>query len=269
MIFRLIALDVDGTLLNDDHMLTERTKHAVRSAAEAGAVIVLCTGRGPDNSLPVMRELGIDGHLIGHNGAVTVRTSDLSVGHQYPFEPRQVEPVVRYCRERGIHYDLCTPFRLYIDRELEEPVRQMYRDYMIEPETTEDVLRLTELPVKMTMFADPATLDRLEDDWRGTEFPLRFIRSDARFIDVMHPEANKGNALRRLAESMGIGREQILAVGNYYNDLEMIRFAGIGVAMGNAPEIVKRAADIVAPANNEDGVSWALLRYGLHIRQSF
>lgn len=264
MTYKLIALDVDGTLLNDRNELTERTKRTIRSVHEAGAIVVLCTGRPPANTLPLMEELGLEGIVITHNGATTIRTSDHAVLHQYPFDVRLVEPVVRYCRANGIHYDICTPFHLFTESELDDMKLDMYLRFGIEPQSVEDALGFGEKIVKLTAVGDNEQhFDRMELEWRELARPLVVTRSDKHFIDVMHPDATKGAALQKLAESRGIRREEVLAIGNYFNDVEMIRYAGLGIAMGNSPDGVKAEADAVTGTNNDDGVHEALTRYVL------
>lgn len=261
MKYRLIALDVDGTLLNDRYEMTGRTKRAVRAAHEAGAVIVLCTGRSPVNTLPLMAELGLEGPLITHNGAVTIHSADRRIIHQYPFAVEQLRELVQYCRQRGVHLDVCSPFNLYVEEDLSDDVEAMYRKFMLDPVRVDDVLELSETPVKFTIFGEKERIDLVEREWRKLQLPLTVLRSGDCFIDVMHPEATKGNALGRLAESLGVERSDVIAIGNYYNDVEMIRFAGLGIAMDNSPDDVKRAADFVTVSNNEDGVSLALARF--------
>jgi Cof subfamily protein (haloacid dehalogenase superfamily) len=263
MNYKLIALDVDGTLLNDQYELTEVTKRTVRDVYEAGATIVLCTGRSPVNTMPLMEELGLQGTLITHNGAATVRSTDKRIVHQFPFAIDQLSDVVQYCRDRQVHLDVCTPFHLYVEGELSDAEAAMYRKFMLEPTRMDDVLALDEAPVKFTVFGDKQTMNRVEEDWRNMRLPLTVLRSGDFFLDIMHPEATKGNALRRLADSLGIERSQVMAIGNYFNDTEMIRFAGLGIAMDNSPEEVKREADAVTASNNEDGVHLALRRYCL------
>ncbi|PYI56478.1 Cof-type HAD-IIB family hydrolase [Paenibacillus flagellatus] len=264
MNYRLIALDVDGTLINDRYELTERTKRTVRDVHRAGATIVLCTGRSPVNTLPLMEELGLEGTLITHNGAATIRSSDREIVHEFPFTVAELGELVRYCRERRIHMDVCSPFRLFVEGEPGETEAAMYRKFMLEPTVVDDVLSLPEPPVKFTIFGEPETMDRVETDWAAMKGALNVIRSGDRFIDVMHAEATKGNALKRLAESLGIDRSQVMAIGNYFNDVEMIRFAGLGIAMDNSPDGVKREADAVTASNNDDGVHEALVRYVLN-----
>ncbi|GAA3400792.1 Cof-type HAD-IIB family hydrolase [Paenibacillus hodogayensis] len=264
MTYRLIALDVDGTLLNDRYELTADTVETVRAVHEAGATIVLCTGRSPVNSLPLMEQLGLEGTLITHNGAATIRSTDRQVVHEYPFETEQLRPLVAYCRERRVHLDMCTPFELYVETELGEREAAMYGKFMLTPQRIGNILELGRAPVKFTVFGDKDVMDRVEADWLGMSLPLSVLRSGDLFIDVMHPQATKGSALRSLAESLGIERSEVMAIGNYFNDVEMIRFAGLGIAMDNSPEGVKAEADAVTASNNEEGVRQALVRYCLN-----
>lgn len=260
--YKLIALDVDGTLLTDDHQLTPATKDALNRVRQLGAHIVLCTGRSPSITMPIMEELGLEGLMITHNGAATVDVSDNRVLHRYSFALEEVRPVLDYCRREGIHFDLNTEFHLYVE-ELSEEALETYRKYGLEPTRVDDIAAVGNTFLKSTLAAPPEKLDQLERDWPTLGCSLNMLRSDAVFIDLMHPDANKGNALKQLADILGIRREEVLAIGNYFNDIDMIRFAGTGIAMGNSPEEVRRAADDVTLSNSEDGVAVALYKYVL------
>jgi len=260
--YRLIALDVDGTLLNDRDELSRATIEAVQKAVEAGAHIVLCTGRGPAGAIPVRDRLGLKGPVITHNGAATVDSGSRSVMTEYAFDIGEVMSVIRYCRTRSLHCDVSSVWDLFADRAGEEE-REMYRIYGVEPVMVPDLADVNRQLVKMTIFGSSAEMDRVERDWPTLHCRLSIIRSGERFIDIMHPQASKGNALCKLAADMGVDRSQVMAVGNYYNDLGMLEFAGLGVAMANSPEDFKRKADAVTLDNNEDGVAHALYRYVL------
>jgi Cof subfamily protein (haloacid dehalogenase superfamily) len=260
--YRIIALDIDGTLLNDAHQLTEVTKEAVRAARSKGAVIVLCTGRGPFNAIPVMEELELDGTLITHNGAVTVLHPSNEVLHQFEFAIEQVHPLIDYARKHNIHFDVCKAFDIYYDRCGTE-AETMYREFGIEPNRVKDIRALTFPLVKMTFFGRPEQMDRVQRDWPTFNIPLHLIRSGRRFIDIMHPDASKGNALKVLAEGWGVEQSAVMAIGNYYNDAAMIEYAGRGIAMDNSPDDLKKLADEVTLTNNENGVAAALRKYGL------
>jgi hydroxymethylpyrimidine pyrophosphatase-like HAD family hydrolase len=103
-------------------------------------------------------------------------------------------------------------------------------------------------------------MDATQDEWARWSYGLLMNRSDRTFIDLQHPEATKGLALKRLAELRGLNRREVLAIGNYYNDIGMLQYAGWGVAVANSPEEVRRAADEVTVSNNEDAVAVVLER---------
>ncbi|TVY08325.1 HAD family phosphatase [Paenibacillus cremeus] len=262
MKYRLIALDVDGTLLNDDYELTAVTKQTLRQLQEAGVKIVLCTGRGPANAVPILEQLEMEGVLITHNGAATIETPGPKLLHQYSFTVDEVTAIVRHCREHQVHFDVCTALDMYVETVGEQEAK-MYNKYMVSPEIVTDVLTMSEPIVKLTMFGSEQQMDEAERELARLTLPesLTWIRSGVYFIDVMSKAVSKGNALRALARQWQIEPEAIVAMGNYYNDVDMIRFAGLGIAMMNSPEEVKQAADFVTASNNEDGVHLALLKH--------
>lgn len=255
--YDLIALDVDGTLLTDEHILLAEVKDAVREAAFAGADIVLCTGRGPMGTFPVLEELELSGIMITHNGAATIRSEDREVLFQYDMDNRYLMEVIHYCRDKRIHFDLSTAFGMFVESVTEE-VRHMYEQHKVEPVMNSFDEYLPDGMVKLTLFGSKEQMDDTQSYWDQRSFGLQFIRSGDFFIDVHNPSSSKGIALKQLAEVKGIKREKILAIGNYYNDMSMLEYAGLGIAMSNSPDLVKRSADLVAGANNEGGVAAAI-----------
>ncbi len=258
--YDIVALDVDGTLLNEKHVLTQGTREAVRQAAESGAEIVLCTGRGPSNTFPVLEDLGLTGVIITHNGSATVDAAKRQLLHHYPMEAALLEPYIAYCRENSVHYDVNTAFDLYIESAAPE-VEAMYANYRITPIMRAADDRLPEGLVKLTVFGEMDVMDKVQADWEAWPPGLQRIRSGDHFIDVQQAEANKGHALEQLAKLRGVDRSRVLAIGNYYNDVGMLEYAGFGIAMANSPEAVQSAADAVTLSNDEDGVAAALHAY--------
>jgi Cof subfamily protein (haloacid dehalogenase superfamily) len=257
MNYRLIALDVDGTLLNDHHELTSRVRKAVRTASEQGVEIVLCTGRGSTSALLVLQELGLQGTLITHNGASIVDSETREVLYDTVISPEHAIRYVSFLRERRIHFDMNTAFELYVEG-LAEDAAEMYRKLLARPIMREVHQGFPERMVKLSIYGRKEVLDEVETEWLEWQHELQSVRSGDYFIDVQHLHATKGKALEQLASLRGIPREQILAIGNYYNDIGMIAYAGWGVAMDNSPLEVKAEADEVTVSNNEDGVALVL-----------
>jgi Cof subfamily protein (haloacid dehalogenase superfamily) len=261
--YKLIALDVDGTLINNQYQITERTIHTIKEVHRKGARVVLCTGRGPASTLPLLKLLGLEGTVITHNGAATVESAGSKIIHQFAFHMKLLPMFVDYCRTNSIHFDVNTAFELYIEH-LTDVAREMYKKFLVNPNQIQDVMNINDQIVKISIYSKGEMLDQLTIDWPDMgNRELKIIRSGENFIDVMHPLANKGSALRVLAEDWGIAASEIIAIGNYYNDLEMLEFAGLGIAMDNSPEDMKRKADAVTASNDEDGVHLALQKYCL------
>ncbi|GGF91472.1 Cof-type HAD-IIB family hydrolase [Paenibacillus aceti] len=264
MKYKLIALDVDGTLLTDDHVLTPGTIEVIKQIAEQGTEFVLCTGRAPLSCIPYMEQMGLDDYAITHNGAATISVKDGSVIHDFSLRSEGLERYIHYCEERNLHYDLNTTFRLYVKGAagLSREALDMYRKFLIEPKD------LTERPaddpfVKMTVSGDTPLMDQVMEEWNTWTHEFNVLRSGDYFIDLMHKDSSKGSALSNLAEIRGIPAENVLAIGNYYNDLTMLEFAGLGIAMDNSPQEVKDVADVMTASNNEEGVKLALQKYCL------
>ncbi|WP_054940043.1 Cof-type HAD-IIB family hydrolase [Paenibacillus ihuae] len=265
MKYKLIALDVDGTLLNDDHHLSRQNKEAIAEVTQKGGQIVLCTGRSPQNSIPFMEELGLSGYVLGHNGGATVSVSDRKVLDQYGMDGRGLDPYIEYCRTYNIHFDVSTAFEMYVDNadNLTKEAHFMYEHFRIVPASLPAWEEFREPIVKFTVFTQADILDEAMREWGTWTQQYNLQRSGEFFADFMHQDASKGNALKNLAARLGIQREEVLSIGNYYNDISMLTYAGLGIAMENSPLEVKAAADAVTGTNNEHGVRDALLKYCL------
>jgi Cof subfamily protein (haloacid dehalogenase superfamily) len=258
--YKLIALDIDGTLVNDQHEIMPLTKKIVQRAARNGLMIVLCTGRGPLNTLPILRELGIAGYMLNHNGAMTCYSEPFDVIDQDCFKIRNVEAIIEYCRKQKIHFDVCTANHLYCES-LPQLAEQMYEQFLIHPILHENLLQMTEPILKLTLFGTTAEMDQAQRDCALLTRDLSLIRSDTMSIDFVLPHVSKGRALAKLCEQLKISAEQVIAIGNYYNDLQMLEFAGVGVAMGNSPADLQTIADEITLSNNEEGVYYTLKKH--------
>lgn len=265
MKYKLIALDVDGTLLNDNHELTDQTKQTIQEVSRSGAEIVLCTGRGPQNSIPFMEQIELKGYVISHNGAATVDVVSKEVVHQFAMDTKAIRPYIDYFRENKVHFDVNTAFQMYVDNVegMAVEVRSMYENFLMLPINLPPIQELDQPVVKVTAFSYPDVLDKVHEEIGKWTPEFNVLRSGEYFLDLMHPDASKGNALEHLAKRRGIQPEEVLAIGNYYNDITMLTFAGLGIAMDNSPLEVKAAANEVTASNNEDGVHKALLKYCL------
>ena len=262
---RMLALDLDGTLLTNDKRLTARTKAALAAAADAGIIPVVVTGR-PLSGLPDgIRELPCIRYVITSNGAAT---NDVAAGKKLRsacLDSDEAAEIVRIPMERGlIHsvfmdgYGYCEPeffamqCKYYRGTPLEEYIRVSRRpaeniDVLIRqnPEGVENI---------WCVAGDREERDEIARMING-RWQVQTVLTALRDVEVGSPEADKGAAVTALAEGFGIRREEILSIGDNDNDLAMFRAAGTTVAMGNAPEYVQRQASLVTDTNEEDGAA--------------
>jgi Cof subfamily protein (haloacid dehalogenase superfamily) len=254
---KLIAIDVDGTLLTDQYKITERTKGALQQALELGVKVVLATGRGPKSCFPIIDELQLKEPIITHNGAVILDPISRTIKLEIGFQAEELLPVIQYCRSKGIHFDVNTALDMYIEGVTPE-AELMYEKFFMVPTQMQDTSLLKEQIVKFTLFGPQESMDQVHDEVLPLFPDWSIIRSGEFFIDIIHPKATKGAALRHLMEQYEIKAHEVIAFGNYFNDLEMLQLAGLGIAMENSPQEVKALADRVTSSNNDDGVAIVL-----------
>jgi hypothetical protein len=249
-----MAIDVDGTLLHDDHHLSERTKKAIFRAQEKGIKVILATGRGPRSCDPLIEALNLNHPVITHNGAVVYHPVHKTAEQQVGYKIHELMPILEYCREHHIHFDANTAFDIFTEGIKDEYI-PIYRRFFANPIILSDIGSVTDTIVKLTLTGERTRMDEIMADLVPRFPDFSIIRSGEIFIDVMNPLATKAHALRYMMKQFNVAADEVLAFGNYYNDLGMLEIAGTGVAMGNAPDEVKAHADWVAKSNNDDGVA--------------
>ncbi|MGE6630570.1 sugar-phosphatase [Bacillus sp. NPDC077027] len=262
--YKLIAIDMDGTLLNDHHVVPSDVYEAIQQAKAEGVKIVLCTGRPLGGVSRYLKELQLDekdDYVIAYNGALVQNSHTNEVVSELTLS----------------YEDLISLYEL--SRELDTPMHYFDSSYLYSPnrdisEYTVHESYLTKLPLKYLPVeeADPAMKlpkmmyidqpERLEKTIQAIPSEVKekymMVKSTDFFLEILHPNVSKGNAVKLLAETLGIQREEVMAIGDNGNDVSMIEFAGCGVAMGNAIDDVKKVADVVTKTNNEAGVAHVL-----------
>jgi len=270
-VIRLLALDLDGTLMDDDMVIrSARARRAISAAQERGVVVTLSTGRMFDATLPFARDLGITAPLICYQGGL-IQSPDSDVPlYRAMMEPSLAREALEWCARRGWHLVLYADGDVFLDeqRHPESFYRDMLGERLIWVDDLHTVLERHE-PVKFLVFVEPR-----EADCAAIELRQRFgrrmelTRSHALIVEGNPLGVSKGDALRRLAAHLGIPQAKVMAVGDQDNDASMIAWAGVGVAMGNASHATKSAADWIAPSVAEDGAALAIERFVLGIYPS-
>ncbi|HXM55119.1 MAG TPA: Cof-type HAD-IIB family hydrolase [Candidatus Dormibacteraeota bacterium] len=239
---KLLAVDLDGTLLTIDLRLDPRDVEAVRRAEDAGVRVVACTGRPFPGALPWVRKLGLESPLICYQGA-QVRAPDggMLLDHGVPHDVAM--EVVRYCRERDLHVQGYVDDRLIVERD--RPEAQEYaRHSGMTIHVVDDLdTAMGATTPKVVIVADHSVVERLlpeiRERWAGR---LYVATSLPNYIEITNPDADKRQALEWLCGRFGISHEETVAVGDGRNDEPMIEWAGAGYAVEGAPSEVLAAA---------------------------
>ncbi len=257
---KLIAIDLDDTLLRDDHTVTERTKTIIKKMQNEGKHIVIATGRMYDSTWPVAKKLGLgDVPLIIYSGGVVQLAESGTIVYENPIPVEVAKQVLAMGKDNNWY------LQLYIDDTLLIHTPNQWTD-MYEKSTGtkavvlgDDFYEPTKGPMKILMIAEPTMIDIAQAALNNSFGDLiSTVRSKPHYLEIMAPENSKGNALRNLGESLGIAPEYMMAFGNAPNDISMLEYAGVGVAVANAEAEVKSKAQLVCPSNNEDGVASVL-----------
>ncbi len=265
---RLIAIDIDGTLLNSKVELSQENRDALRRAHEAGIEIMLGTGRRHDFALPIAQSLGFDLWLMSSNGAVTRSTAGETFHRD--LLPKATAIRLAQAMRKYRNYMVVTFDRLSKGAIVCENHDQLYGVIQRWMEKNAPFIEyispiedaLTEDPIQ-AMFCGPVELmDRAQEELAACGFSHDFTalrtqygHRDLCIVDILNAGCSKGHALERWANHRGIDRSEVMAIGDNYNDIEMLTFAGHPVIMGNASDDLKQNGWRVALHHDEHGVA--------------
>ena len=261
MRFDLVALDLDGTLLDDREQISPRNREAIRAALDAGVRIVLVTGRGVDMPIRVSKDLGLNLPVICCHGALTKDFgADRTLGH-IPVPMQYAKPMIEFAEREGLSIAIYSEELFY-----RLVGSHLYMDDMVGPAWREvhsfsDVLHTAPTFIRFLGADSVSAMQR-----RFGDLPLHFKTESWRdFTEcaVTSREATKQRALARLCADFQIIPERVLAVGDSRNDVPMLKWAGVGVAMGNSLPEVREAVRYVTGTNLQDGVAAAIERFVL------
>lgn len=256
--YRLLALDLDGTLLNPrpQKMVTPRTRLALQRAVSAGVRVVIATGQSLAVLQDICGDLPIEGPQIIENGAQIADIRTGQIYHEQLLPAEYVLPVLTALREADFHRAYHTRSRVYADVDTPR-VRQWYKPPVPPVIEVENVSQLYPEPcIKLVGVSEESRLRARRPEFiKLFDGQLYITQSAFDLLEFLHPAVSKHQGLMTIAQDLGIERREIVAIGDGHNDIGMIQFAGLGVAMGNAHDEVKILADYVTDSNAEDGVA--------------
>jgi Cof subfamily protein (haloacid dehalogenase superfamily) len=287
--YKMVAIDIDGTLLNSKSELTEKTKEILKEASKRDVYIVLTSGRISDNVLKFCEDVGADKYLISENGASIINLSNGEIEYSNYMSKDVVNKVLDICEENSIYYMVYSQRELIVKsikymsmffyKQNYNPnarIKQIVagRDYINNTTSSitklmicdEDrsvykgiVRKLKEIEDIDILPVPHVSVKKLKID--GEEKTIKYS-----YADISAKGCNKWTAVKFLADKLGIKKDEILAIGDNINDMQMIYNAGLGVCMDNGSPHVKMIADVVAPSNEKDGVAQIIEKYVLRWR---
>jgi Cof subfamily protein (haloacid dehalogenase superfamily) len=257
---------MDGTMLDSDTQIPEKNRRAIADAIGRGVYVTISTGRMYKSARLFAELLGIrDVPLMCYNGSMIRRMNGETVSH-LRLDMDAARELLDVFRKRGIYVQSYIDDELYV-RDFDDQKYKYYANNFGMPgQPIGDSIYTPEVPpTKLLAVTSGLNESRGLIRELSETFGKRIYvtTSNADFVEVMNPEASKGKCLRKLADILGVDMENVMAIGDGDNDAEMIKMAGVGIAMSNARDSAKQAADVIAPSNDECGVAWAIEKYVL------
>lgn len=263
MKYKLLVLDLDGTLTNSKKEITPHTKEQLFHYMEAGGTVVLASGRPTFGIMPLAKELELDkrgGYILSFNGGNIIECKTGDIIYQKTLDAGIPEKLGKLTHQYGVcilsyeNEDIISenPEDIYVQKEAfinKMPIKKL-----------EDFSSYVRFPVtKCLMVGDGDRMQEVESllkEEMGNG--VNIFRSEPFFLEIMPEGIDKALSLKRLLTLLDMTKEEMAACGDGYNDISMIEFAGLGIAMENAQKEVKEIADCIAPSNDEDGIAWVI-----------
>jgi Cof subfamily protein (haloacid dehalogenase superfamily) len=265
--YKAVFLDMDGTLLRSDHSVSESTKQLIRDLTGKGISVILVSARPLNAVLPTFRAIGLPPQtpVITLNGSYIVEREqpifeariDLDTTAQVTEQVRPFKATIAYYLQREWFSEISDAWTAHEQKIMDvaigiKPIGDLIKDWRAR----------NIAPNKMMVMSEAPNIAGIQEHLRSIyNGQLNVYPSKATYLEVMDSRGSKANAVRFITERLGLTPTEIIAMGDNYNDVEMIQFASMGVAMGNAPDDIKAKADYVTDTNNNDGVRKALLRF--------
>jgi Cof subfamily protein (haloacid dehalogenase superfamily) len=264
---RLVAVDLDGTLLSSRKTITPLTHTAVKAAVAKGIKVVLATARPPRSVRAYYEALKLDTPTINYNGALIWDEMRRRPVEHVPLEAAVAKKIIAW--GRAIYPELLVSIEIldkwYTDHYGDVPEYMTETAKQFTPDFVGPLDAFLKVPItKLMLIGNPTRIEELEI---GITEKFSAIvsqtRSDAHMLQLMNPTTSKAGALQKIAASLGITADEVMAIGDAPNDVHMLEWAGLAVVPENGWEAAKKVADALVPSNDQDGVAIALQKFVL------
>lgn len=276
--FDLVAIDIDGTLIDSQNRLSPEIAPLIRQVQKRGTGVTLISGRARLKMLPLLQELDLTLPYVGSGGAYVADLSTSLILLHATLKRAEAAAIVEQARADQAPIIAQDPDNIYFEGTLED-LEHLITNAQIDISSADslrvDIQRVQNIldacpePGKISIYGQPGYLAIVEGHLRKLGLAIYMTYSEPVFLEITRLGINKGEALKVVADYLNIPLKRVLVIGDSPNDLSMFRVAGTAVAMGNAPDEVKAAANLVAPSNDEGGVAWTLRELVLARQRDF
>ncbi len=287
--YKLVAIDLDGTMLNSYGMVTENTKQVIKNTINKGTEVIIASGRPIDSIKTIAKEIGSENYFIAGNGALIYDIKKDEIIYEKFMNKQKVLEIIKICEENSISYNIYTE-KTIIAKGLKYNVLYYYKENLKKEENKKTNITIVEdvyeyiKNLENEKFLKITVCDETKSVFNSIIRKLRTVE-DIDVLDVLHmsrkmikqgtedvpieyyyteislKDVDKWKAIEYLANKMNISKDEIIAIGDNINDKEMIENAKVGIAMGQSTPVITEIADFVTLNNNEDGVAKALEKY--------
>ncbi|MFV0519158.1 MAG: Cof-type HAD-IIB family hydrolase [Lachnospirales bacterium] len=266
--YKLLVLDIDGTLVNSRNEVTDKTKEYIKKASEKGVKVIIASGRTPYGIYEIAKEIELEkigGYILALNGATCIDYKNNKVVFETTLDKEIVEAIYDYSIEKDVDLITFNKDVIYTPNETSKYIKFIADRNNLNIHKTENFKEELTFNIPKVLFLDePEKIKGLEKETIERFSNLSIFRSELYLLEFCPNEIHKGNGIKKLIEMLGIKKEEVIAVGDGYNDLTMIEFAGLGVAMGNGQEELKKIADYVTKSNDDDGICHVIEKFILN-----
>ena len=260
--YKLIAVDIDGTLLNSNGKITKNTKAAIKYAIDKGIHLVLSTGRPVQGIYDIYEQLNLSSPAITYNGAIVIQHKNGPILYECSLLPIDTEAIIKKGDQLDTTIAIWYDSQLFTNK-LNEKAYEYSTISNIKPKLYTNKQKIFKNGATKILYYDTVdTIHNYEKELINSfSSNVVFHTSKPYFLEFVNSEVSKANAMKKLGIFLNIKQEEMISIGDGFNDLEMIKYAGLGVAMNNAPDGVKENAQFITDSNDEDGIAKVIYKY--------
>jgi len=257
---KLIATDIDGTILKYDYEFTQEVKDCITELSETGVKVVLVTGRMHEATKHIVKELGLDTPVVSYQGGLVKHNGETL--YERNLNPESAKKIIKWAKENNVHLNLYLDDELYVEKDdqtIQRYIKQGISSFKIK---SFDEIELKKINKILLIDFEDANRVTLWKEYLESNFDdINVVKSTPYFCEICHPEATKGHAVNFLKEYYELEREEILTIGDQNNDIDLLKAGGVKVAMGNATDELKAVADYITDTVKNNGFVSAVNKF--------